>query len=121
MDGTVIMYADKQTAAMDKAISETERRRTAQLAFNQEHGIEPRTIVKGVSDITELLGIGGSVPYKERRRTARGEEMSAEEVERLMASLEEEMREAATDLRFEYAARLRDEIKELKRELREVC
>ena len=117
VDGTVIMYADKRTAAMDKAISETDRRRAAQLVFNEEHGIEPRTIVKGVSDIAELLGISGSVPYKERRKTARGEEMSAEEMERLMATLEEEMFAAAEELRFEYAAKLRDEIKDLAREL----
>jgi excinuclease ABC subunit B len=117
VEGMVIMYADKRTAAMDKAISETDRRRAVQLAFNEEHGIEPRTIVKGVSDIAELLGISGSVPYKERRKTAGGEEMSAEEMERLMATLEEEMFAAAEELRFEYAAKLRDEIKDLAREL----
>jgi excinuclease ABC subunit B len=117
VEGTVIMYADKRTAAMDKAIFETDRRRGAQMAFNEEHGIEPRTIVKGVSDIAELLGISGSVPYKERRKTARGEIMSAEEMERLMATLEEEMFTAAEELRFEYAAKLRDEIKDLARDL----
>jgi excinuclease ABC subunit B len=117
VEGMVIMYADKTTAAMEKAASETERRRTAQLAFNAEHGIEPQSIVKGVSDIAELLGISGTVPYKERRRTARGEEMSAEEVERLMATLEEEMFAAAEELRFEYAAKLRDEIRDLARDL----
>jgi excinuclease ABC subunit B len=117
VEGTVIMYADKRTAAMDKALSETERRRTAQIAFNEEHGIVPQTIVKGVSDIAELLGISGSVPYKERRKTAQGEAMSAEEIEKLMATLEEEMFEAAEQLRFEYAAKLRDEIKDLAREL----
>lgn len=117
IEGKVIMYADKRTVAMERAISETDRRRAAQLAFNEEHGIEPRTIVKGVSDIAELLGISGSVPYKERRHGPRGEEMSAEEVERLMATLEEEMFAAAEELRFEYAAKLRDEIKDLAREL----
>jgi excinuclease ABC subunit B len=117
VEGTVIMYADKRTAAMDKAIFETDRRRGAQMAFNEEHGIEPRTIVKGVSDIAELLGISGSVPYRERRKTARGEIMSAEEMERLMATLEEEMFTAAEELRFEYAAKLRDEIKDLARDL----
>ena len=117
VEGTVIMYADKRTAAMDKALSETERRRKYQVAFNEAHGIEPRTIVKGVSDIAELLGISGSVPYKERRRTAKGEEMSADEMERLMATLEEEMFVAAEELRFEYAAKLRDEIKDLARDL----
>jgi excinuclease ABC subunit B len=117
VEGMVIMYADKRTAAMDKAISETDRRRAAQVAFNEEHGIEPRTIVKSVTDIAELLGISGSVPYKERRKTAKGDEMSAEEMERLMATLEEEMFAAAEELRFEYAAKLRDEIKDLAREL----
>ncbi len=117
VEGTVIMYADKRTAAMDKAVSETERRRATQLAFNAEHGIEPRSIVKGVSDIAELLGISGTVPYKERRKTARGEAMSAEEIERLMATLEEEMFAAAEELRFEYAAKLRDEIRDLARDL----
>ena len=117
VEGMVIMYADKRTAAMEKAISETDRRRAAQLAFNEEHGIEPRTIVKGVSDIAELLGISASVPYKERRKTAKGEDMPAEEMERLMATLEEEMFAAAEELRFEYAAKLRDEIKDLAREL----
>jgi excinuclease ABC subunit B len=117
VEGMVIMYADKRTAAMEKALSETDRRRTYQLAFNQEHGIEPRTIVKGVSDIAELLGISGSVPYKERRKTAKGEDMSVEEMERLMATLEEEMFAAAEELRFEYAAKLRDEIKDLARDL----
>jgi excinuclease ABC subunit B len=117
VEGMVIMYADKRTHAMDRALSETERRRTAQIAFNKEHGIEPRTIVKGVSDIAELLGISGSVPYKERRKTAHGEDMPVEEIERLMATLEEEMFEAAEGLRFEYAAKLRDEIKDLARDL----
>ena len=117
VEGKVIMYADKRTVAMDRAISETDRRRAAQVAFNEVHGIEPRTIVKGVSDIAELLGISGTVPYKERRKTERGEEMSAEEIERLMATLEEEMFQAAEELRFEYAAKLRDEIKDLAREL----
>jgi excinuclease ABC subunit B len=117
VEGMVIMYADKRTAAMEKALSETARRRAAQLDFNTEHGIEPRSIVKGVSDIAELLGISGTVPYKERRKTARGEAMSAEEIERLMATLEEEMFAAAEELRFEYAAKLRDEIRDLARDL----
>ncbi len=117
VEGRVIMYADKRTVAMDRAISETDRRRAAQLAFNEAHGIEPRTIVKGVSDIAELLGISATVPYKERRKTAHGEEMSVEEMERLMATLEEEMFQAAEELRFEYAAKLRDEIKDLARDL----
>jgi excinuclease ABC subunit B len=117
VEGRVIMYADKRTVAMERAISETDRRRSAQLAYNEANGIEPRTIVKGVSDIAELLGISANVPYKKRRKTARGEEMSAEEVEKLMITLEEEMFQAAEELRFEYAAKLRDEIKDLARDL----
>ncbi len=116
VEGTVIMYADKRTAAMDRALSETDRRRAAQLLFNEEHGITPKTIVKGVTDIAELLGIGSHVPYKERR-SRHQEGMSVAELERLMVSLEEEMFAAAEELRFEYAAKLRDEIKDLVREL----
>ncbi|MHB1343923.1 MAG: excinuclease ABC subunit UvrB [Thermoleophilia bacterium] len=119
VDGRVIMYADKVTNAMERAISETDRRRAAQVVFNETHGITPRSIVKGVSDITQLLGLAGeTVPYKEkRRRGPGGEVLSTEEIERLMASLEEEMFAAAEELRFEYAASLRDEIRELARDL----
>jgi excinuclease ABC subunit B len=119
VEGRVIMYADRVTTAMERAISETDRRRAAQTAFNEVHGITPRSIVKGVSDITQLLGLGGeTVPYKEKRRLGRdGEALSEEEIERLMVSLEEEMFAAAEELRFEYAASLRDEIKGLARDL----
>ncbi|GAB4257081.1 MAG: hypothetical protein Kow00129_17300 [Thermoleophilia bacterium] len=118
VNGRVLLYADRMTRAMEKAVSETNRRREAQAAFNREHGITPKTIVKGVSDITELLGLGQVVPEKERRRLDhKGKEMPPEEIEKLMASLEEEMFAAAEELRFEYAAKLRDEIKELAREL----
>jgi excinuclease ABC subunit B len=120
--GRVIMYADRFTHAMQKAIGETDRRRAAQHAFNEAHGIVPETIVKGISDITTLLGLDGStVPRKEKRRLGRGGvEMSQDEIEKLMASLEEEMFAAAEELRFEYAAQLRDEIKDLARELQRV-
>ena len=118
VEGKVIMYADRMTQAMEKAISETDRRRAAQVAFNEIHGITPRTIVKGVSDITALLGLGEVVPRKDKRRQgSRGEALSPEELEKLMATLEEEMFAAAEELRFEYAATLRDEIKDLAREL----
>ncbi len=119
VEGRVIMYADRVTTAMERAISETDRRRAAQTAFNEAHGITPRSIIKGVSDITQLLGLGGeTVPYKEKRRLGRtGEALSEEEIERLMVSLEEEMFAAAEELRFEYAASLRDEIKGLARDL----
>jgi excinuclease ABC subunit B len=120
--GRVLMYADTITQAMDKAISETNRRRAAQRAFNEAHGITPQTVVKGISDITTLLGLDGpTVPRKERRRLNQGgAEMSPEEIEKLMASLEEEMFAAAEELRFEYAAQLRDEIKDLARDLQRV-
>ncbi len=118
LDGRVIMYADKVTNAMERALSETDRRRAAQEAFNETHGVVPQTIVKGISDITQLLGLS-EVPYKEKRRAgASGADMAPEEIERLIVSLEEEMFLAAEELRFEYAATLRDEIKGLAGELR---
>ena len=121
IDGRVIMYADRMTAAMERAIGETDRRRVTQTRFNREHGITPQTIVKGVSDITALLGLGQTVPYKEKRRVKRGDTvLSPDEVEKLMVSLEEEMFAAAEELRFEYAATLRDEIRDLARELAEL-
>jgi excinuclease ABC subunit B len=115
--GTVLMYADKETAAMRAAIEETDRRRTIQRAYNEEHGITPETIVKGISDIAEFLQAESKVPRKGRRRKARETEMSVPELQGLIVELEEEMFAAAEDLRFEYAARLRDEIKDLRSEL----
>jgi excinuclease ABC subunit B len=116
--GTVLMYADKETEAMRKAIAETDRRRAIQRAYNEEHGITPETIVKGISDITEFLLSDSKVPTKSRRR--RGEkrvDMEPSEIEQTMVELEEEMLAAAEELRFEYAAKLRDEIRDLRREL----
>ena len=118
VDGKVIMYADKETDAMRKAISETDRRRAIQRAYNEEHGITPETIVKGISDITEFLMSDSKVPKKSRRR--RGEkqtDMAPNEIEKMMRELEEEMLAAAEELRFEYAAKLRDEIRDLRRDL----
>ena len=118
--GTVIMYADKETAAMRSAISETNRRRAIQVAYNEEHGITPATIQKGISDISDFLMMESKVPSSRgRRRRPELEGMSAEEIRRTMVELEEEMLAAADDLRFEYAAKLRDEIKALRRELEE--
>jgi excinuclease ABC subunit B len=129
VDGTVLMYADKETKAMRAAISETDRRRAIQLAYNERHGITAATIVKGISDIAEFLQAESKVP-RGRRRSAtarsrssrRGEsrEMPAHELERLAVELEEEMVAAADDLRFEYAAQLRDELRELRRDLAEL-
>jgi excinuclease ABC subunit B len=123
VDGRVLMYADKTTRAMEAAISETDRRREIQLAYNEEHGITAATIVKGISDIAEFLQTESSVPRgrRARRRTRGGTaEMPEHELQRLVVELEEEMLAAAEDLRFEYAAQLRDELRELRRDLREL-
>ncbi len=120
--GTVLMYADKETRAMRAALEETDRRRAIQLAYNVEHGITAASIVKGVSDIAEFLQGESKVPRKRRRTRgarAKSEEMPRHELERMAVELEEEMLAAAEDLRFEYAAQLRDEIRELRRDLRE--
>jgi excinuclease ABC subunit B len=116
-EGRVLLYADKLTEAIKGALDETERRRTKQLAYNEEHGITPLTIVKGVSDIAEFLSMEQPHVPGRRRRGAKVEGMDRTELEKLAITLEEEMFAAAEDLRFEYAAKLRDEIKELRREL----
>ena len=117
--GKVLMYADKHTDAMKKAIDETDRRRAIQVAYNEEHGITEETIVKGISDITEFLMGDSKVPTKRRRRRERQTDMAPAELETTIVELEEEMLAAAEELRFEYAAKLRDEIRELRRELQE--
>jgi excinuclease ABC subunit B len=118
VDGTVLMYADKETAAMRAALEETDRRRAIQLAYNKEHGITPESIVKGISDIAEFLQAESKVP-KGRRRRAKlesGRQATPAELEKAIVELEEEMLAAAEELRFEYAAKLRDEIKSLRRD-----
>ncbi len=117
--GKVLLYADKRTEAIIGAMEETNRRREYQVAYNEEHGITPETIVKGVSDIAELLSLEAPHVPKSRRRRGKAEVegMSRDELEKLVITLEEEMYLAAEELRFEYAAKLRDEIKELRREL----
>jgi excinuclease ABC subunit B len=118
VNGKVLMYADKQTEAIKEAIDETNRRRAVQIAYNEEHGIVPETIAKGVSDIAEMLALEAPhVPTRRRRGAAKVEGMSRGELEKLVVTLEEEMYVAAEELRFEYAAKLRDEIKDLRREL----
>ena len=118
VDGTVLMYADKETAAMKAALEETDRRRAIQLAYNEEHGITPASIVKGISDIAEFLQAESKVPGKRRkRRSVQAQTLSLEQLGKAVVELEEEMLAASDELRFEYAARLRDEIRELKREL----
>jgi excinuclease ABC subunit B len=123
VEGTVLMYADKETAAMRAAIDETNRRRAIQVAYNEEHGITATTISKGISDIAEFLQAEGKTPRGRKRsdrKRVKTEEMTLSDLERTIVELEEEMLAAAEDLRFEYAARLRDEIRDLRRELREL-
>jgi excinuclease ABC subunit B len=118
VNGKVLMYADKQTEAIKEALDETNRRRAVQVAYNEEHGIVPETIAKGVSDIAELLQLESpTVPTRRRRGATKVEGMSRDELEKLVVTLEEEMYLAAEELRFEYAAKLRDEVKDLRREL----
>ncbi|HEX8857703.1 MAG TPA: excinuclease ABC subunit UvrB [Actinomycetes bacterium] len=134
--GQVIMYADEVTPSMRRAIDETNRRRRAQVDYNEANGIDPQTVRKRVTDIIQALrgeeegtAAGGRqrkgrAPTPARGRAGRrgGEPavagMPRDDLIRLIASLEEEMHEAAKDLRFEYAARLRDEVADLRRELR---
>jgi len=123
VDGQVVMYADNVTESMKRAINETNRRRRAQTEWNTEHGIDPQTVRKRVSDILEL--VQSEAPKGDRRRREveprRPINLEGDDLTRLIMSLEDEMHEAAKELRFEYAARLRDEVNELKRELREVA
>ena len=128
VDGQVVMYADKVTRSMDLAITTTQVRRQRQLDYNAEHGINPQTIRKAVGDILSLLRPDDSapVPGKGQRRNREREKVQRElktmpqqELARLIQTLEEEMHEAAAELKFEYAARLRDEVNELRRELRD--
>ena len=128
VDGQVIMYADNRTDAMEYAISETARRRQLQIAYNLKHGIDPQTVRKAIGDILSVLRPSSTAPMpgkgkrKDHERDKVVRELRAlpeSELARLIMTLEEEMNLAAEELKFEYAARLRDEIKELKRELRD--
>jgi len=128
VNGQVVMYADNRTAAMDKAIGETSRRREKQIAYNLEHGIDPQTIRKAVGDILSILrpNEANKVPKLGDRKNMERDKVLNElkslpqqELEALILTLEEEMALAASEMRFEYAARLRDEVKELKRESRD--
>ncbi|MEJ9211192.1 excinuclease ABC subunit UvrB [Bacillus smithii] len=112
-NGHVIMYADHITDSMEKAISETKRRRAIQEAYNKEHGITPKTIQKGIRDVIRATY---AAEEKETYEKSPKKKLSAEEKNRLIASLETEMKEAAKALDFERAAELRDAILELKAE-----
>jgi len=121
VNGKVLLYADKLTEAIKGALDETERRRAVQLRYNEEHGITPVSIQKGVSDIAEFLSLESPTVPGRRRRGPKVEGMDRGELEKLTIQLEEEMFAAAEELRFEYAAKLRDEIKELRRELQSLA
>jgi excinuclease ABC subunit B len=116
VNGRVLMYADRETEAMRASMRETDRRRAIQVAYNAEHGITPETVRKGISEMAEFLAMEDRAPR--RRRRGRGEHFDdPAELEKTIVALEEEMLAAADDLRFEEAARIRDELKELRRDL----
>ncbi|HSB87690.1 MAG TPA: excinuclease ABC subunit UvrB [Ilumatobacteraceae bacterium] len=128
VDGQVVMYADRITASMQKAIEITQQRRLRQIAYNDANGIDPQTIRKAVGDILSLLRPDDTspLPGKDRRRQRERDKVQRElktlpqqELARLIQTLEEEMHEAAAELKFEYAARLRDEVNDLRREMRD--
>jgi excinuclease ABC subunit B len=134
VDGQVVMYADEVTDSMRKAISETNRRRHKQVAYNTEHDIDPQTVRKKVTDILEMVRArdgGEDAPTPRGRGRGRGRQparsavfdladVAPDDLGQLIQTLQDEMHDAAKDLRFEEAARLRDEITELRRELRAV-
>ncbi len=113
-EGHVIMYADTMTDSMYMAITETKRRRAIQMAYNEEHGITPKTIEKSVR---ELISISKEVAKKQEKFTKAPEEMSAEELKKLIKDVEKKMLDAANSLQFEIAAELRDQLIDLKKML----
>jgi len=119
VDGKVIMYADTVTESMERALSETERRRAKQMAFNQAHGIEPVSIVKAVRDLTDQMAIREAEAEPGEGRGYAPAQMPRDELSRLIKELEKQMRSAAEGLEFEKAAALRDQIFELREVLAE--
>ncbi len=107
VDGTVIMYADKETDSIKRAVAETERRRTIQSNYNKEHGIVPKSVSKSIRDVIEIRA-------KDQTSNTKKKKLSAKQLEAEIEKLTEQMKTAAKELRFEEAARLRDMIKELK-------
>ena len=123
VSGEVIMYADNVTESMQEAIDETERRREKQLAYNAEHGIDPQPLRKKIADILDQVydfegeqpATGGEAAIVEKHDVST---MASDEVQRLIDELTMQMGEAARELKFELAGRLRDEIADLRKELR---
>ena len=107
-EGQVIMYADSVTPSMERAITETQRRRDIQMKYNEEHGITPKTIIKKVSDVIEITQHG-----EDGKREKAGKKLTKSEREHLINELTKQMKQAAKILDFEQAAYLRDRIKEL--------
>ncbi|MBN1284253.1 MAG: excinuclease ABC subunit UvrB [Anaerolineae bacterium] len=119
IDGKVIMYADNMTDSMRRAIDETNRRRAIQMAYNEEHGIEPASVIKEVRDLTDRVRAEAAASGKMDEETAAmmPERLPKEELQHLIQALEKQMKEAARALEFEKAAALRDQIVELKQAL----
>jgi excinuclease ABC subunit B len=113
LEGKALLYADRITNSMQRAIEETERRRTKQLAFNLEHGITPKGVEKRIKDLIDGV-YGGEAKEKARLDIARVEEMDEKALAKEIKKLEKEMLAAARNLEFETAARLRDQLKTLK-------
>ena len=116
-EGHVIMYADTITDSMRLALDETERRRAIQMAYNEEHGITPKTIRKSVRD---LISISKKVAREEMQLKKDPESMSKKELEKLIQDVEKKMKKAAAELNFEAAAQLRDQMVELKKMLQKI-
>ena len=116
-EGHVIMYADTITDSMRLALDETERRRAIQMAYNEEHGITPKTIRKSVRD---LISISKKVAREEMQLKKDPESMSKKELEKLIQDVEKKMKKAAAKLNFEAAAQLRDQMVELKKMLQKI-
>lgn len=116
-DGHVIMYADNMTESMEKAIRETKRRRALQQAYNEEHGITPKTIKKAVRD---LIAVSKAIAETEDKLEKDPESMSEAELLKVITKIEKQMRQAAADLNFEQAAELRDKMLEMKKVLNDI-
>lgn len=116
-EGHVIMYADNMTDSMRNAITETNRRRSIQEKYNEEHGITPQTIKKAVRDV---ISISKQIAKEEMQFEKDPESMNRKELEKLIKNVDKEMRKAAADLNFEIAAQLRDKLKELKLQLEDL-
>jgi excinuclease ABC subunit B len=112
VEGKVIMYADAVTESMARALGETKRRRELQLAFNEEHGIEPRTVRKEVRDILSMVGA-----TEETAQKIKLEKIPRDVAMKMAADIEKKMREYAANLEFEKAAALRDELIELRKQI----